>query len=286
MTTATRTNLSDTKNVSEALEQFNYEVAPMELIRADGKSVVTHKATVRMDTSAQMGIVGIGYGIIQMAEATDMIKSICQGISGSRLKSATIFDGGRRCHLTAKIGEFQINGKFGIDTVEKLITVVNSFDGSTNYSVIFEEMRKVCANGMRRAVKTSSVNLRHSGDVESKLQQSLVIMGKAESHFKEIEMVCNSLANKLIDRRMVEGLIAEVVGDLESTRAKNIAQEIEHLIGNGIDTHATTAWDALNAVTEYYDHHAGKDEEKRLASSLIGSGANKKASALEYLISA
>ena len=258
----------------------------MQLIRADGKSVETHKATVRVDNGLQLGIVGVGYSIIQMVDVSAMIRTLVSNVEGARLKHATIFDGGRRCHLTAKVGEFTINGKFGIDVVEKLISIVNSFDGSSHYSVIFEENRKVCSNGMRRNVKTSSINLRHTGDTDSKLHEAFRIMGKAESHFAEFEQMCNQLANQIIDRKLVDGLIATVVGDLESTKAQNIAAEIENLIGNGIDTHGTTRWDALNAVTEYYDHKSVKDDEKRLASSLIGNGMNKKIKAMDYLLHA
>ena len=286
MTVATRTNLEDVNSLTDALDKFNYEVQPMQLIRADGKSVETHKATVRVDNGLQLGIVGTGYSIVQMSDAVGMLKTIVSSTQGARLKSATIFDGGRLCRLSALVGEFDINGKFGRDTVQKIVTVGNSFDGSSYYEILFEENRKVCSNGMRRNVKTSSVKLRHTGDTDAKQHEALRIMGMAEKHFAEFEQMCNQLANQIIDRKLVDGLIATVVGDLESTKAQNIAAEIENLIGNGIDTHGTTRWDALNAVTEYYDHKSVKDDEKRLASSLIGNGMNKKIKAMEYLLHA
>ena len=287
MTVATRINLAKAGSLTEALEQFKFEAAPIGLLRADGQDVSSHKAIIRTDNNLQLGIVGKDYSVIQMFEASAMIKTIASSIEGTRLHSATMFDGGRRCHLTASIGEFLVSGgKLVKDSVRKLISVVNSFDGSSNYSVIFETERVICSNGMKRRSKESEIKLRHSGDTESKLHEALKIMGLAQTHFAEFETICNKLANQILDKKTVDGLIAAVVGDLESTRSKNVAAEIEELIGGGIETFGQTRWDALNAVTEYYDHNAGKDEEKRLASSMIGSGAQKKVAAMEYLLSA
>jgi len=287
MTTATKINLSNTSSLSEALETFNFEAVPVGLLRADGKDVASHKAIVRSDNGLQLGIVGKDYSIIQMFEASAMIKTICEATPEAKLNRAVIFDGGRRCHLTASIGEFPvIGGKLVKDSVRKLISVVNSFDGSSGYSVIFETERVVCSNGMRRKVKDSQISLRHSGDVEYKMVQAMRIMNLAQKHFDDFAITCNTLANQIMDKKLVDGLIAAVVGELESTRSKNVASEIENLLSGGIETFGQTRYDALNAVTEYYDHHAGKDEEKRLASSMIGNGMNKKITALEYLIHA
>jgi phage/plasmid-like protein (TIGR03299 family) len=287
MTTATRINLSNTSSLSEALEQFNFEAVPMALLRADGKSVDSHKAIIRGDTGIQLGIVGIDYSIIQMLEASAMIRTIVSSTEGAKLHSATIFDDGRRCHITASIGEFAISGgRLVRDSIRKLISVVNSFDGSSHYSVLFEEERVVCSNGMKRRSKESEIKLRHSGDVDSKLLEALRIMGLAQKHFAEFEAMCNKLAQQILDKKTVDGLIKAVVGDLESTRSQNIAGEIEALLNGGVETYGQTRWDALNAVTEYYDHHAGKDADKRLASSMIGNGSHKKIAALEYLLSA
>lgn len=287
MTIATKVDLSKTTSLSEALEQFNYEVVPMALIRADGKDITTHKATVRNDNGLQLGIVGKDYSIIQMTEVSAMMKTLCETNPDARLYRAVMFDGGRRVHLTASIGEFEIeNGKLKRDSVRKLISIVNSFDGSSGYSVIFEAERVVCSNGMRRAVKESQVSLRHSGDVTIKLHQAMRIMGIAENHFNVFENNCKQLVSQIIDKKLVDGLINAVVGDLDSTRAKNVANEIEDLIGHGIETNGLNKWDAYNAITQYYDHHAGKDDEKRLASSLIGNGLNKKITALNYLLTA
>lgn len=287
MTIATRIDLSKTKSVSEALEQFNFEVSPMPLLRADGKDVTTHKATIRQDNGLQLGIVGEGYSIIQQVEAIAMLKTIVSSTDGARLRSATMFDGGRRVHLTASIGEFAVQGgKLVKDSVRKLISIINSFDGSSNYAVLFETERVVCSNGMRRKSKDSCINLRHSGDTDAKMHEALRIMGMAQKHFLVFEQNINQLAQQILDKKTVDGLIKAVVGELDSTRAKNIAGEIEALIGQGIETNGMTRWDALNAVTEYYDHKSGKDEEKRLASSIIGNGANKKMLALDYLLTA
>jgi phage/plasmid-like protein (TIGR03299 family) len=285
MTTATKTDLSNTSSLSEALEKFNFEAILMGLLRADGTDVSSHKCVVRADNGLELGIVGANYSIIQQFEASAMIQTLVGNIPEARMHSAIMFDGGRRCHLTASIGEFEVEGgRLKKDSIRKLISIVNSFDGSSGYSVIFETERVVCSNGMRRKAKDSQVSLRHSGNVE--MHEAMRIMGLAKTHFEEFQIMCNKLASQIMDKKLVDGLIKEVVGNLESTRSQNVAADIEKLLSGGIETSGQTKWDAYNAVTEYYDHYAGKDKEKRLASSLIGNGLNKKVKALEYLLKA
>lgn len=286
---AIKIDLKDTTSVSEAMEKAGllFEATPIGLVRADGRDVISHKAVVRSDNGMQLGIVGKNYSIIQNSEHAAMISAIVSKHEGARLDSAILYDGGRRVRITATLGEFTIeNGKLKKDSIRKLITVENSFDGSSGFPAIMSLERVVCSNGMTRKTKESFIKIQHSGNTESKMLEAMRIMGLAEKHFTEFQIICQTLATQIIDKKLVDDFLNNLLGDLESTRSKNVASEIEALIGNGIETYGQTRFDLLNATTEYYDHHNGSDDAKRLASATIGNGANKKATALEYLIHA
>ncbi len=73
-------------------------------------------------------------------------------------------------------------------------------------------------------------------------------------------------------------------------RTEKARVEIHDLYRRGLANRGRTKWDALNAVTEYVDHHRtygktqqGTREETRFASTLFGSGADIKARAVDLL---
>ena len=54
--------------------------------------------------------------------------------------------------------------------------------------------------------------------------------------------------------------------------------------GADLKTSDGTWWGAFNAVTYYYDHVAGTDQDKRLTSAWFGSAAARKRQALDLAV--
>lgn len=281
MATATLTNVSDVSTVVDAMEKgkinFNAEAVP--LILANGTDVTTHKGIIRTDTGAILGINGIGYSIFQNTEAMSLMEVMLAEKTDIKLDSIISYDGGRKVQLTATTGHIKI----GKDDLEKKVSIINSFDGSANFMATFWLKKLVCSNGLRAFVKESQVALRHSGDIQAKLKNAFHILQLSENHFDHFQAIANKLTEKIADRAMVDAFIAEMVGELGSTRQQNIAQDIEHLFQHGKGNEGKTAWDLYNGFTEYVDHYRGKDEGKRLASAMGGSGMNQKIHALDVL---
>lgn len=281
MTTATKIDLTGIETVAETFEKAGlaWTAEPMQLIRADGRDVTTHKAIIRNDTGNQIGLVGKDYSIVQNQQAFSIMDILSQQ-HGAKFNSAIIYDGGRRVHLTANVGG--ITFKRGDEGVRK-ISIENSFDGSSGFTTFFWAERLVCKNGMRRVVKEAQMKMRHSGDVEAKMEDALKIMAISQEYFERFEIVCQKLTQKIADKLMVESFLKAVVGEQESKRQQNIAKEIENLFQYGKGNSGETAFDLYNGVTEYVDHFRGKDDSSRLANSMIGSGAAMKTNAFEFL---
>ena len=281
MSTATKINLRDVKSVSEAMEVSGlvYAAEPMEILLANGKSVDTHKAVVRSDNGAQLGIVGKDYSIVQSIHAF-ALGDFFKETKGAEFDSVVIIDGGRKVHLSMVVGEFEV--KKG-DPMREKITMINSFDGSSAQSTIFEVERLICLNGLRGWRKDSQISVRHSGDVESKLKAAYMISDYASEHFERFTITCKELTNKIADKKMVDAFIEEMVGDLKSTRSQNQAASITNLFNHGKGNNGESAWDLYNGYTEYMDHFNGSDDSKRLASVVSGAGSMKKMSAFEFL---
>jgi hypothetical protein len=85
----------------------------------------------------------------------------------------------------------------------------------------------------------------------------------------------------MVDKKMVEEFLNSVIGPEKSTRSTNNRSEVLEAFRKGKGNNGETLWDLYNGVTEWVDHNRGNDDEKRMASSLVGSGFNMKTQAWE-----
>ena len=192
-----------------------------------------------------------------------------------------------------------ING----DRFRMYLNVVSSHDGSVTVTIYDSNMRIVCANTFR-ASQQSGV----AGDVKVKVRHtrhaSLALDGASAaiaSMFAGRDVFC-SLLQKLAevgcDRDKAEQLITSwqsvdiSTHDLMSTRAFNNVLGIADLFQTGRGNHGENLYDLFCGLTEYYTSGdgTGKDDGtdgkawKKLFSSEFGTGADKKATFLDYLI--
>lgn len=265
------------KSVETVLDEsnLNFIAEKQELITASGVSVPKNVAIVRTDTNQVVGVVGNGYEPHQNSQTFGLFDTICEKFDASYQYTYEI-NNGSKVVIQAKV-----NGGFEVipgDKVEKYITVINSFDGSTPLIAYFTTKRLWCSNQLRASLKgvTEKVSIRHTKNSESRIKEALRIFGLSLEYFKVFEEKAKVLAQKAIDKNMVEKFLNKVVGEPNSTRRKNIRSEVERLFQYGKGNNGVSGWDLYNGYSEYIDHIRGDNEEKRLASALVGSGANSK----------
>jgi hypothetical protein len=81
------------------------------------------------------------------------------------------------------------------------------------------------------------------------------------------------LAQKLVDKQMVQRFLDEVIEDTGSTRVKNQREKVQELFESGRGNFGKSAWHLYNGATEFVDHFRSSDSKKRLDSAMFGSGA-------------
>jgi len=277
----------------DALESagLNFAVEQSEVMNvATGKVSELKKSLYRSDTGAELGVVGMGYTPVQNFEAFSYFDNICQ-MHGARYSQAISINDGAKIVLKADFPNTDLIAKG--DEVRKQIILINGHNGSTGFGGHFMMERLICTNGLRAKSKeaNSSFNFKHTTNVLPRMDEALMVMDSSVSFFNDFLEMSKGLAQKHVDRVMVDRFLDGVVGtynDDDSQRIKSIRQNkrdsIVDLFQNGMGNKGETAWDLYNAVTEYTDHHHG-NEDKRSNYNFFGGGVSLKENAFNLAMS-
>jgi phage/plasmid-like protein (TIGR03299 family) len=270
---------------------WNVDYEP--LLTGTGLSVDSHKALVRADTRTILGVAGKDYRAVQPHEMFSLVETLCQHYSAEFVYGRAI-DGGKQAVVEARIPGV-IEPKKG-DIVEQRITVYNAHDYSCAYLGFYTLLRLVCINGMTRSEASSSFRIRHTSGLDERLKSAIQIMTKGVAYFASYAEKCKVLAQKIVDKKMVEKFLDEVIGtpmvtDPEtgevrhSVRIENKRKEVVNLFQNGSGNEGETAWDLYNGLSEYADHfHNEDDSDRRFSSSLVGTNADLKSRAFDVAL--
>lgn len=270
--------LPDTvSTIDDVLEhgEMNWEAQQHTLITNGGVDVPTHKALVRSDNNHVLGVVGSKYEPIQNSTAFAFMDALVQSHK-AKYEYLYSLENGARTIVQAHIDDnFEV--RHG-DRIASYITMMNSFDGSTPFKVFFTPIRLFCTNqlGASWRNKKESISVRHTATAQERAEQAFEVLCKAQEYFERFKEHSKILAQKIMDKEMVETFLKDVMGESESTRKKNQIEEVTKLANEGKGNNGKTLWDWYNGVTEYVDHNRIKNDEKRLTSAMVGSGATLK----------
>lgn len=246
-----------------------------------------HKGVVRQDTGACIGVVGSRYTPIQNHECFDFMDSL---VAEGKMKyeTAGTLRGGSVIWMMAKYdGELQING----DRHEQWCLLSSSHNGSRNLMLQWTAVRVVCWNTLSMAWReaTNRVCISHRRNWQGKIDEARRVLGLTEDYFKALKANLDGLNEQLLTPEQMDQFSRLLLppGEEESTRNANIRAEINALFGRGAGNQGRSRWDALNAVTDYADHHSTLrgPNSTRLESAMMGSAAALKERAAALLTS-
>jgi phage/plasmid-like protein (TIGR03299 family) len=278
---------------------LDYDVALADLITSRGTPVSGRKAVIRTDSNDVLGVVGNSYVPIQNRECFSFLDAVVAD-GGLRYHTAGALRTGERIWLLAKLPG-QIRVRSSEDVSEKYLLLSNSHDGSSALRVHYTAIRVVCANTLAMADRQGrgeGIMIRHQGNLASKVQEAQQVLGLAVRFFDDLEGQFDLMARHYPNTAQVSGYFKALYPDPEEgnpSRAQNVRDELfrlfEHGQGQDIPEIKSTTWAALNAVTEYVDHHrptrAKTDVDRaanRLESAWFGSGSRLKQQAFQLAI--
>lgn len=243
----------------------------------------------RSDNFGQLGIVSPDYKIVQPGEVLEFFRDLVDS-GDMKLETAGSLDNGKKVWALAKTNQdFRVMGQ---DQVEGYLLLATSFDGTLATRAQFTSVRVVCNNTLQLSVRGKSSNavaIPHSAMFNH--SQVKLDLGLLDDSFKQFEEQANLLAQrKMSDKEAIRFIMNVLTGEDDaeklSTRSANVVKHVYGLYtGNGMGSSLraaeSSAWGALNAVTQYVDHEQGRNVNNRFRSAQFGVGATTKADAFQ-----
>lgn len=244
----------------------------------------------RSDTKEPLGIVSDKYQVVQPREAIEFFEDL-SGAGGFELKTAGTLYGGKKFWATASIGEAATI--IGEDKIEGFLLFTSSFEGGATV-VTDSTICVVCDNTLRMALDEKNrvevrINHRSVFDAAAVKAQLGIATGAFAAQLKAARALAKTSMTEEAAANFFAKLLVDVMKMSQNRIDEGKSVGFNKVMGlfNGEGLGATlpgragTAWGAVNAVTEYVDHHAAAaSAENRMENAWWGDGAALKAAAL------
>ncbi len=265
--------------------RVRYGDAPSQYIFDD------HHVLFRSDTKQPLGIVSPKYQVVQPGQVLEFFNDLTKA-NGFKLHTAGTLFGGKRFWALASIGEEATI--VGQDRVGGFLLLSSSCDGSLATTARFTTICVVCNNTLSMAIngKKAEVTIRHTSKFDPKAVKDQ--LGIVTGRFGEFMSAARSLAKVPLTNNQAGQLVGDllletktVLGTIKDVSQSKQYQKIMELfkgnaMGGTLLGREGTAWGAVNAVTEFVDHHArAQSDSNRLASAWFGRGDALKTAAMD-----
>jgi phage/plasmid-like protein (TIGR03299 family) len=290
------------------LADLDWEVVKKQMYFRNALGQVTEAsdyfATTRSDDGAFLGVVQSGYAISQNKDAFTDIDSLLSTTDGAHYESAGALDNGKQIWVMARIPEadYEIDGG---DKHKTYLLVATSHDRSMSKVFKMVDERVVCANTMAIALSESggcSFKIRHTANAQERTARAMEQLRAVKDTALSLKQKMLRLAETKLTRESTKAILDRLFSvsadpKANTTRRENLVTDVLNLYAsNDRDAFPSvkgTAYNLLNAVTEYTDHlrtaRGNGSEPAQMAvarseSALFGSGSMLKTQALQVII--
>lgn len=265
-----------------------YRVREESISTASGSIVPRRKALVREDTGRPLAVVSETYGVVQFEDVARTIVTAAQGVRAVFHTAGLLGEEGARGWLLAELPRvLRVRGD--TSEIRPFLLGTAAHDGHNGVVLQNVATRVVCANTLGVAMAEDSrfrVAIHHTKNAAARLREAERAFASLLNGMDHFEEVANLLAaTRFSDRQMahtIDDLLPldvakHSVGLTEKRERVRALFEMGAGVGPGI---RGTAWAALQAWTEYADHHRVVRDDatgaKRLESVWLGRSASMK----------
>lgn len=290
-------------SVAEALAvgHLDWQVAKRNIRTMDGVLIPDYQAVVRLDTKAPLGVVGRKFEPLQNLAALSPVDALLAE-SGGHIRAVGPMNGGRRVFVAIELPErVMIPGES--TPITSWMVVANGHDGSLALSVNILEHVVRCTNILVALSKHAAYRIRlvHRPGIQARYAQAHQVVAQANGYLAESD----DLKAGLVARRVTEGQSRAIIqaafplpasrADLEPGTKPGRPSLYDGAWANLWqsptipDPLRSTAWGAVQAVTEWVDHgtawrggERGNVSDRRMNALVFGGRSDgQKARAIE-----
>jgi phage/plasmid-like protein (TIGR03299 family) len=287
------TDISSARSFEDVMNiaGFDFDVEKVEVHDPEGTPVNGHFIIRRTDTNFPFACMRKRYNVVPMEEMLEPFHRMVTD-HGLQYENAGLIQNGRKCWIAARFPDDWNLKNRPDDKLNNRIMALLSNDG-TSLNAYFSIANRVFCNNqlhyIQKEANKSQFGIRHTKNWKSRLEEAKFAFFLAIENLKEFQKVANNLEKKQITVNQVRGFTNLLFPDpvrKEGEEKKEVSRKllnrreaVVHLFTNGKGNRGASRWDALNAVTEFLQHHNGanrlekhgrKAAERQLVSNLMG----------------
>ena len=246
-----------------------------------------------------LGVVGKDYAIVPHRNGFHLIDALIGAQNGAHYETAGALGKGE---VVWALADLNLGFNIGDDRTDSFLLFYTSYDGSYKHTYRLTNTRVVCQNTLSAAISSKTAAqfaIRHTKNAMPRVIEAHKALGSLAADVKTVEEKLRFLAGKRITRESATALFDRLfpkkdattdtgVVQVSSTRRDNIIAAIlekyELNDGNAFPEQRGTAYNLLNAVTNWVDHDRGSETSKRALSATFGTGDAMKSDALGFLL--
>ena len=276
---------------------LNYLPVKQQLYSATGQ-LVEAWGVFRPDNGAFLGAVGDQYTVIDHAEGFRMIDALIQSKDGAHYETAGCLGKGEVVWGLADLS-LSVNVGTSGDKSNVYLLFATAHNGTFSHLYRTTLTRVVCQNTLNAAMSSKATALfrvRHTKNAQNKLDLAHDALATIGAEVQGIEAKLNMLATRRMTREAMGSILDRLFPQSkdangkpqDSTRRNNILGDVlrcyESNDRNAFPEQRGTAYNLLNAVTEYTDHMRSARNGERAESAMFGSGDRLKTQAMEVIL--
>lgn len=286
-------NIKENCNAETAIDLsgLNWNVEKLQLFNPVTQEPIQSWGTFRSDNHTFLGNIGKDYMPIQNIRMFDTLDVLIGEINGSHYESAGALGVGEKVWALAKLPQKIMVGD---DISENYVLFANSHNGSSYASVKLTSTRVVCQNTLNIALQDAGklFKIQHSENCNIRIDQVQKTVGSVSEQIKGLNDMFNAFNGKVITRKEFDDVLRAlfpIKSEEESSMLKAKKELVENIFeyndGNAFPEQRGTAYNLLNSVTKFVDHHqklqkSDDIDKKRKINAMFGLGEVLKLQAL------
>lgn len=275
---------------------IDFQVAKRQLLDPVSGKAVEAWGTFRTDNGGFLGAVGSDYTPIQHRDGFATIDALVNSVDGAHYETAGVLGSGE-----VVWGLAALNRSYEVvagDKHESYLLFSTSHDGSRSHEYRLTDTRVVCQNTLNLALGYGAKNalrVRHTKNAQDRLQTVHGLIAELNEQTDDVAAKMRELTTRKTTRETVTAIFDRLFPKTQrdngreessSIRENNIREILARFESNDLNAFPEvrgTAYNLLNAITEYTDHYRSSRGGERAQAAIFGSGDALKTKAFEMI---